>query len=275
MNRSLLGRVAMTIFLIFPGTAAALEAGTGQDPIHPPESGQIQTTADRFVHPEERVAAMVREALRAPENNESWACLDLALKEMNAPAADGQTRNPQAIRVADSVACPSGSTYWTASSSNLPPTQPGGPEGESWSSDSQNGAWQRVYPFLKNYLALLTREPWIVSGFLLLASVALLWFGRNSVLDILDQSRGSRGRDESPAGSATTFAPSPENPVAMALALWEGGLPSPEIARRTGLAQDAVSVLLSLKGKTSPVPADGPDQVSSPNPYAHTRVERR
>ena len=67
MNRSLLGRVAITILLIFPGTATALEAGTGQDPIHPPESGQIQKPANPFVPPEERVAA---------RNDKDWAKAD-------------------------------------------------------------------------------------------------------------------------------------------------------------------------------------------------------
>ncbi len=262
----LLTGLALVGVLALPSPASA-RYGAFQDA---PASETTPAKNDaRFDGPEARVAAMVREALRTPENTEAWRCLDLALSEMNAPVGNGQELNSQAQRDADSLACPNGSVYWTASSSAFPPTRPGGPEGNSWSSESPNGAWQRVLPTMKNMWLSLIENPWIFPVLLLLSSGVLIWFGRATVLELLSTRNGLGTRS-----APDTPQRGPENPVAMALALWEGGLPSPEIARRTGLAQDALSVLLNLKVEHTPVAAGGPDPQAAPNPYSQTRVER-
>jgi len=252
--------------------AALLLAG----PLSASAVGQAeQETPTRVVDLETRVAAMVREALRAPEKDENWACLDLAISEMNAPAGDGQLWSSQAKRVADSLSCPSGPAQEAASSSSFPPTPPGGPRDGSSANELLSGAWQRVHPFLKSTHSLLTEEPWVLSTLLLLASGVMIWLGRRTILGILGRSTMPTDRARSSQGQAHGRTPSPENPVAMAMALWEGGLPSTEIARRTGMAQDAVSVLLALRSRKQPVPAGAPRQQAPPSPYASSGLDRR
>lgn len=270
MNGRLLGTLTILGALVLPVSGVS-GMGPNQEiqDLSVPETTSSSKSSS-FNGPEARVAAMVREALRTPEDLEAWRCLDLALTEMNAPVGNGQDLSSRAHRATDSLTCPNGSVYWTASSSAFPPTQPGGPDGKSWSSDSRNGAWQRVLPSLNKRWLSLVEAPWMISIVLLLSSGALIWFGRSTVLELLASKSGPVAQsDPEPARRG------PENPVAMALALWEGGLPSPEIARRTGLAQDALSVLLNMQGESTPVPVQGPARPRVADPYSQTRIERR
>jgi hypothetical protein len=268
------GLLALAVILAWPFPVSGVMQTTGSD--QTPILGPLpeQDTPTRVADLETRVAAMVREALRAPEKDETWACLDLALSEMNAPAAEGQAWSSQAKRVADSLACPGGTAQEAASSSAFPPTPPGGPLDGSSVGEFLSGAWQRVHPTVKGLRTFLAEEPWFSSVLLLLASTTMVWLGRRSILGILGNSERSTDRAPAPRIPTSGRMDPPENPVAMALALWEGGLPSPEIARRTGLAQDAVSVVLALRTRGDPVPAAARPSASS-NPYAASGMERR
>jgi hypothetical protein len=267
--------VGLAVLLALPGQAApsGLAPGNGQEVA--PGVSTPPTAPTPILTPEDQVAYLVRAALRAPDQDEARACLDLALSKMNAPAVEGQESSHQAMRVADSLACPSGSDGTQASSSSASTTPPGGLQRASGFSRLLNGAWQWVNRISGNWEELVVREPWIPPGLLLLASVGLLWLGRRSVSE-----GAGRPRQTCKSRTGAGFVrrgplTSRDNPQALALALWEGGLPSPEIARRTGLAQDALSVLFSLKGKQNPVLASSPPHPSPPNPYASAGAGRR
>lgn len=247
-----------------PTPSASQASGTSQGPSSP--------STYAFVTPEERVAALVREALRAPDRDETWACLDLALSEMNAPAADGQDSESQVRRVADSLLCPSGSAGIDASSSPLSTTPPGGLQRVSGLDGLLNGAWQRVNRTLDAWThearAMAAGTSWPQAALLLFVLASLFWLGRKWIRSGLMRLRRRKG----PRGSSAKRGASDSRGAshALALALWEGGLPYPEIARRTGLAQDALSVLLALEGRERSRPESEAESPTStpPSPYA-------
>jgi len=268
--------VGLAVVLAYPGQASpsGLATGTGQEITSREASPPTATTP--ALTPEVTVANLVREALRAPDRNETWACLDLALSKMIAPAVEGQETSPWAIRVADSLACPSGSLPTTASSSSASTTPPGGLQRAASFGWLLNGARQRVNEISEAWEALVIREPWFALGLLLLAGIGLLWIGRRSVRRDSGRPRSKTGPLETGHRREMPGPPLPlDNPQTLALALWEGGLPSPEIARRTGMAQDALSVLLTLKGKENALFASNLPHPSPPNPYASAGAGRR
>lgn len=240
---------------------------------------ETPTSPVPLVTPAERVAAAVREALREPQSHEIWACLDLALSEMNAPVEEGLEFVSQAERVASSQPCPGATVHKTASSSTSIQTRPGGPQRAAISLELLSGAWQRVNRITIDWESLAADEPWIVPGLILLACAALFWIGRRSVRPSLIDPARQRGREHrsSPRTShRRDRAPkASKHPRTLALDLWEGGLPSPEIARRTGLAQDAVSVLLAVQSLEGTAPEGGWQPESTPNGYARTGGGRR
>ena len=266
----------LAVVLAFPGQASPLgpAPGIGQEVA----SGVSTTPPAPFpvLTPEDEVANLVREALRAPDRDETWACLDFALSKMIAPAVEGQEPSHRAIRVADSLTCPSGSLRTTASSSSASTTPPGGLQRASSFGRLLNGARQWVIGLFGGWKDLATRKPWIPRGLLILAGIALLWLGRHSVREEFGR-RPRKTRETGPGPRLERRGPSipQDNPKILALALWEGGLPSPEIARRTGLAQDALSVLLMLNEKENPILVSNPPHPSPPNPYASAGAGRK
>lgn len=239
-----------------------------------PQVASSSTSPTLFVTPEDRVAAMVREALRAPDQDENWACLDLALSEMNAPAGEGQPFDSQTQRVADTLACATGSSAGSATPSSLSiQTPPGGSQNAFRFDSFLSGAWQRVNPLFQEWSGLVEGQPLAFPGLLLAVGMALFWVGRRSVRvrNVGERRRGNprRSLPFRPRDSRTG-----ESAQSLALALWQGGLPSTEIARRTGLAQDALAVLLAINGKEQAIAASGPRHPAPPNPYARMGMER-
>ena len=268
--------VWLAVVLALPGPASPDELATGIDQEVASGVPATPTAPIPVLTPEDEVANLVREALRAPDRDEIWACLDFALSKMIAPAVEGQEPSHRAIRVADSLTCPSGSLRTTASSSSGSTTPPGGLQRASSFGRLLNGARQRVIGFFRMWKDLATRKPWILQGLLLLAGIALLWLGRHSAREEFGRRRRKK-HETGPGPRYEKRGPSipQENPKILALALWEGGLPSPEIARRTGLAQDALSVLLMLNEKEDPFLVSTPPHPSPPNPYASAGAGRK
>jgi hypothetical protein len=95
-------------------------------------------------------------------------------------------------------------------------------------------------------------------GFLTLVLAGLLLARSRQNRRIRDRNRKRRGEEAGDARSRRQEAElvrKPQRPASgeqspwdFALALWESGLPPTEVARRTGLAQDTLAVLLTLKG---------------------------
>lgn len=273
---------ARTLFPLCLAAFAATPRPASPYVVLPPivQEGQLQaasssTSPTPFVTPEDRVAAMVREALRAPDQDENWACLDLALTEMNTPAGENQPLDSQTQRVADTLACPIGSSAGSATPSSLSiQTPPEGPQGASKFGRFLTGAWQRIDLLLQKWNGLAETQPLAFPGLLISLGLTLFWVGRRSAR-VRSNENGSKGTSRKRIRSRSGMSRGGESPQSLALALWQGGLPSTEIARRTGLAQDALSVLLAINGKEQAMATSGPRNPAPPNPYAPMGMERK
>ena len=191
--------------------------------------------------PRAHMAALVREALRSPDAPESWAGLAQGLSTMRA----GETRDvtPRgvlaAVRIADSLAFAPLSPAETAS---------GIGEGKG-----ENQA--RMGSRMILGLALAAMDP--LAGLLPLG-VAALVLGALIATGWIPLRAGGKGRRPpnrrrshgrpavteraSSAGSRKKRT----DARSMALSLAEHGMPASEVARRTGMAQDEVAVVLAL-----------------------------
>lgn len=268
---------ARTLFLLGLASSMATPRPASADMVFPPvtqeakgEVASSSTSPTPFVTPEDRVAAMVREALRAPDQDENWACLDLALSEMNGSVGEGQTVDPKTKRVADTLACPVGSS--TASAPSMQP-RPVGLQSASRFDRFLSGARQRVNLLSKKWTTFEETQPLVFPSVILALGLTLFWVGRRSARVRSGEKRStapSRRRILSRLGAPKGG----ESPQSLALALWQGGLPATEIARRTGLAQDALAVLLAINGKEHMMAASGPRHPAPPNPYAQMGMER-
>jgi hypothetical protein len=264
MKPRLLAVLGLSVLVGIPETALPQVATSAKPETATSRAPATTTSLDLFATPEDRVAAMVREALKAPKEDQSWACLEQALFEMNASAEQGRGDNSPAKRVADTLNCPS---VLFASSSATIQTRSGGHQRASAVMGLLTGAWQRINPFIRKWNILLETRPWLPPGLMILAGMGLLWLGRQSVRRPIsgpDRDRRIRRRTQRLKAQEPRWS---ETPEALALALWQGGLPSMEISRRTGLAQDAVSVLLTLNGKEAILPNSPFEKVDPANPY--------
>jgi len=174
------------------------------------------------------VAGLVREALARPEAREVWEALPRAILEME----EGGTERAGAVAGAGgSVALPG----------PVPPASTPPPAGEGAGAAGREG----VRGFLRSAVPWGPPHLRGVGG--ALGVVVLVggagWFGLRARWG----RRAERWAVRSRAGSRDAMA-APDR-AALALALWESGLPVQEVSRRTGMARDAVTVLLRLRGE--------------------------
>jgi len=195
---------------------------------------------DEYVEAPRRVVAMlIRAALQSPENQESWAELADALPELG-ETEDGESfgRLLRAAQIADSVAL----------AAELSSAGGGTPEGSVLEKAGLAVLLPRVTRGLKDAVAKVvvwvSRNdlPLVLTLSALLIALILMkgrepWMARFR----------SGGRGAEPAGEHL-LKEGTSRGLDTARALWSSGLPVHEIARRTGLAQDALTVMLSLQG---------------------------
>ena len=183
------------------------------------------------------MTAMVRRALQAPEAPESWAGLAQALSAMG-------TRNPggqrplgvmAAVRIADSLA--------------FSPLLAGEEEPEAEKARAVELV-ESIPRFLGGVLplgaAVLALLGLVLTGWLpgkgIWRRLTVRKKRRGSGRSILRAPGWARGRDFRPPDKAKERT----DARFMALSLTEHGMPANEVARRTGLAQDEVAVVLAL-----------------------------
>lgn len=192
--------------------------------------------------PEDQVASRIREALRAPQDRGAWAGLAEGLANLGTADGNGLVGMRAAVRIADSLAFAPDLTSEVAG------------VGDGSVAGVASGFVSRL-----RALRLPTGTP--VTDLLglpaLLSLVLASWFLlrggrtprilREGPLGILHLARRLSGRGRSPASSVRTQSHGGRDPRALALSLVETGMPASEVARRTGMAQDEVSVLLAIR----------------------------
>lgn len=209
-----------------PGACAAQVSGESSASTAPdPEGGEVEMTA------------MVRRALHAPEAPESWAGLAQALSAMGSQTPGGQRPAGvmAAVRIADSLA------FAPLLARNEEPKA------------ETARAVDLLQSIPRNLGGLLPLGAAVAA---LLGLVATGWLPGKGIRRRLAVGKKGRG-----PGSSIRRAPAwaggsdriPQDRArertdarSMALSLLEHGMPANEVARRTGLAQDELAVVLAL-----------------------------
>ncbi len=218
--------------------------------------------------PQEQVAALIREALQTPDDQGAWAGLAQGLAELDKGDGEEAPGLEAAVRVADSLAftadlateevpteaVPTATTALLAKFAPL----------KSWA----RGLYSRVSEW-RLPQGVPTSELLFWPGALLLALTGLaVWRRRRMGVGpgwaffrlIRTVSRVARGSTPPPPGK--TFGRvngRRKHPKSLALSLVETGMPTNEVARRTGMSQDEVSVLLTLhRSKRHPLGLEVP-----------------
>jgi len=208
-----------------------------------PEPGEVvipqEWADDEMVEAPRRVVAMlIREALKSPQNQEAWVSLAQALPELGEEEeGEAYVRLLRASQIADSVALAAALAGTSGASS-------GGP-----------GGWEATVRDVLFALAAVvdwTVEVvvvWVVRYDLHLVMIlSALLIGLILLKGREPWAQGGRIRRArtTPAGEHL-LREGTSRGVDTARALWASGLPLHEISRRTGLAQDALAVMLSLQ----------------------------
>lgn len=230
----------LTLFLslvlaLTPGVSAQTSASfpigpavRGDEGTEPP-AGEVITHATVVERPSDVVARLARQALTSPRDTAAWKALAGALPAMALSGGADLEGTFEAARLADSLSADAGT---------------GGSLGGSTPSQDARSAMTR-------FAAVLATPR---------GRLAVLVFGLAVLAGGLVGVRARRPRR----------ARSGEAPRKDAGRLWTartlatGGTAIPEIARRTGMAQDAVDLALRLSGSTSPAPARVPARPLAP-----------
>jgi hypothetical protein len=230
-ERTQVSRPAQRVDTLAAATAADEEAAAGKDLLSGPQVWED----DEFVEaPKQVVATLIRAALNSPENQAAWAELARALPELSEEGDSFSYGIARAARVADSVAIAAATA---ASGSGA------GPKGTTgWVAFTESA--DRVLRSTVDQVVLwVTRHDGLIITALGTLLVALI-LGKGR--DPLSLGRTQKEEEQTVAGE---YALKEETSKGMdaARALWSSGLPVNEISRRTGLAQDALSVMVSLQ----------------------------
>jgi len=242
--------VAFLLLLVQPVHSPVL----GQEGAERPGDGVEPGTSS----PQKRVTELIRQAMEGPGRREVWAGLALSLSEMNRVAREEGRETggmEEAVRIADSLAFSSP----PSKSVNAGPGPIKGPGG-SWNAGGLT--WMEMGDPGRT----LFRHPLALPGVLVLILLILLFFrAREGRARKTGETRLARGpgeridrRASRPGEPQETENSGGQDPWAFALALWESGLPPSEVARRTGLAQDTLAVLLTLQDSRGPMPRSNP-----------------
>jgi hypothetical protein len=207
---------------------------------------EVPTAADQdgSAAAEAKVTAFVREALRAPDDRETWAGLAQSLSNIPIRGRQGLVGMRAAVHIADSLAfapdlgavgetVPKASGSWSRNLSDALT------DFLEWMAPTGFPVDQRV--LLPVSLSLVLAGWLLVRRGLLARAVTS---GPLAFLGLVRRvSRVARGTtpQEAPRSGGK------RDPRAVAISLVETGMPANEVARRTGMAQDEVSVLLAIQ----------------------------
>lgn len=198
---------------------------------------------------------LIREALNRPEDPSAWTGLADALPELALSESADPVALFEASRLADSLA---GAPVTPASS----PAEAPEDTDVTLAAASTAGGFAARLAFLGPVLSrvtpgdLLAWAPW---------GLVVLLLGATPVLRYAARRKARRA-----AASAAARGAAEERPDAREHRHWtvttlaENGLPPSEIARRTGMAQDAVHVLLGLRASPSAPPSRSRDRSAVP-----------
>ncbi len=243
------GAVAVLILALTPAQTGALPsidpAPPAAEPAPPASPDSVLSTSAGT-----RVTQLIREALHRPEREETWACLALALGRLQSPASGRETELGAAVSVADSLACSA-----VGLATPFMPDEPALARGPSSAPGTEGvvgriagvvdagGRW--MDETIRRGKELASRKPWLAPALLALCCLALLVLALR-MFSIGRRSGAGTGEPGSRRGSVPSTTRGEEDPKRLALALREGGMTLLEIARRTGMAQDALSVLFAV-----------------------------
>ncbi len=187
------------------------------------------------------VTALVREAIRFPDSPASWAGLAQELSRMETRTPGGADGIHNAVRIADSLAF-----------------SPGLDDGGSVvPAGSTRGASGGLFAGLKRTLGISSNATLFLLVLLTLGAASSIrrWTPRvlemtetllRPFLELVERvARVARGQTP-PASVVAQERTEGEDSRRLALSLTEHGMPPNEVARRTGMAQDAVAVVLAL-----------------------------
>jgi hypothetical protein len=201
------------------------------------QSGEGMTDEDYMEGPRRVVARLIRAALASPENQAAWTNLATTLGGIEGEAGQEDEGMLLAAHVADSVAA-----------------AVGGAQGSGKLNGERMTAWldgiaetiltaeAELEAALEGIFGPAAGEAWFLPILLCAPLISLLLlrgFQPNS-----RRARMKRRKKEVLAEAESE--PATINSLDAARAMWSTGIPPSEIARKTGLAQDALSVMASL-----------------------------
>ena len=202
--------------------------------------------------PEDQVAALIRQALQSPDDRGTWAGLAQGLSNLDSAQGTDVVALDAAVRVADSLAFTAdlgaGAESTEAEAVPVAATIAGL---KAWVRVSLSRLSQWRPPTTASSTELLA---WPMLLVLVLTTWVMWRRGRAAersgwafVRLIRTVSRVARG--SAPPTSGIVHSKKPrgrKDPKFVALSLMETGMPTNEVARRTGMSQDEVSVLLAI-----------------------------
>lgn len=196
---------------------------------------------DDFMEAPRRVVArLIRVAMMSPENEAAWAKLAATLPELS---SDEEAQSPSMLRaaqIADSVA---GAV--AGSSSDAMTTAGSGGSGPAWAAPIGNLFNRAANSFksaLKSVFGAAVDEDWFGLTVLLTPLLAFLLLRGIQAGSPKSRNRGPREQTAASSQAETESVGS----LDAARALSSSGLPPCEVARRTGIAQDALTVMAAL-----------------------------
>jgi hypothetical protein len=217
----------------------------------PDEAGGLHSVQDRLDRmptdslplPLHRVAGLIRAALESPDDEAAWSRLAAALPEVGGKGDTEAGFGRDAAWVADSLASAvAGFSSRGSLSGDASVGSPGGgmPLGERPSQLLRQGAEKLNGVFLYG-AHRIGQEGWRALALALLPLLGLV------LLKSLRRGRGEPGMGREGAASVGRRGKDARTNLATAQAMWDSGLPPNEIARRTGLSQDALFVMANLQ----------------------------
>ena len=224
--------------LLLMGGAAASSAQTpaGTEPVRP------------------RVAQLVRAGLSAPGDSAVWTEMAHLLPEMARTDGADVMASFEASRLADSISRspfdPMAAALSANRSTGAATSRSAGPVTSGRTVTSAASAGIEWGPFFRQALPFI---PWVVVGLIALV------IGGLKLNRTVRRVRIARSREDSKELRAARDS---KSRLWAVTALAASGLPPTEIARRTGMAQDAVRVLMGLQ-TPNPVPI-GPHKTAAP-----------
>jgi len=206
-------------------------------------ASQIAAQVDpASTNPEDQVAALIRDALRAPDDQGAWAGLAQGLSNLGSVDRAGLVGMRAAVRIADSLA------FSPALAPEVTAARKGSRLNQAFARLVHPGDWGLpTGTSLTELLALPALMSLILASWFLLRShrtPRMLRGGPLAFVQLVRRvSRVARGSTP----STQSLANGRRDPRALAVSLMETGMPAIEVARRTGMSQDEVSVLLAVR----------------------------